>query len=357
LRHLQFALDRVFCLLRGSEVSGDNGAGQEFLERAELAERALKHSAFQSDNLKFRVLTNLAEAYSFVGRRREAIAAYEQASIQLTNLGYDHTKTAVALFTSWGQALMIAGREYEAEKIYREAIDLSLADQAGDGATPLLLENYADSLRRLGRLDEAAAYVERAYLKAQQVKDELGTASILMERASIYGDQRDFRRVTTALAEAESLLRLQLPVGHYAFASLASHRARMAQAEGDFASALRLANQAVAIDEAAIKSRREGGHLLPTLLVRRSKIELEAGKVDQAANDASRALDLLQQAAEADTFSSFLGEAHLAVGRAMQRQGKNDEARANFRLAVQQLERSLGPDNGETRAAREAAAQ
>jgi tetratricopeptide (TPR) repeat protein len=353
----QFALDRVFCLLRGSEVSGDNGDAKTLVARAELAQDALKNAASQSANLKLRVLTHLAEAYGFAGRTREALATFRQASVELTNLGYDQTKTAVGLFTSWGHILMLTGREYEAEKIYRRAIDISLADQTGEAATPLLLDNYADTLRRLGRLDEAAAYAERAYVKARQVNDQLGVGAVLMEQARVECDRGDFRRVTTTLAEAEPLVRRQLPAGHYAFASLASQRSLMAQEKGDLAAAMRLADEALAIDQAAIKARREGGFLLPTLLVRRSNIELEAGKVDDAALDASRALDLLQRAREPETFSSFLGEAHLALGRALQAQGKNDEALANFRLAAEHLENSLGNDHAESRAARTLAAQ
>src|SRR5581483_7523780 len=87
-------------------------------------------------------------------------------------------------------------------------------------------------------------------------------------RARIYREQRDFVRASALLDEVEPRLRLQLPPGHYAFASVASDKSLLEQAGGHLPRALEFANQAVAIDEAAIKAGGQGSAYLPLLLVR-----------------------------------------------------------------------------------------
>ena len=70
------------------------------------------------------------------------------------------------------------------------------------------------------------------------------------------------------------------------------------------------------------------------------------------AADAARALALVQASIEPGTFSEHAGRAYLAMGRALQAQGKSRDARSNFLAAAQHLESALGPDHPESRAAR-----
>ena len=150
-------------------------------------------------------------------------------------------------------------------------------------------------------------------------------------------------------------MRRGLPPGHYGFASLASERSLLAQGEGKISTALDLANQAVMMDEAAVKAGGEGGHLLPVLLVRRANIELDARQPDRAVADAARALSLAQQTVGPGFFSEHVGRAYLALGRALDAQGKRDDARAAFRSAYDHLQDALGPDHVDTRTARQLA--
>jgi len=46
-----------------------------------------------------------------------------------------------------------------------------------------------------------------------------------------------------------------------------------------------------------------------------------------------------------------VGRAYLNLGRALQAQGKSQDARAAFRSAAQNLERALGPDHPDARTA------
>ena len=54
-------------------------------------------------------------------------------------------------------------------------------------------------------------------------------------------------------------------------------------------------------------------------------------------------------------FSSDMGDAYLARGRALQALGRPEEARAAFRSAAEHLQATLGPDHPDTQMARQLA--
>ncbi len=139
------------------------------------------------------------------------------------------------------------------------------------------------------------------------------------------------------------------------FATIASDRSLLAEANGDISAALRLANEAVKLDEDCVKAGRPGAHVLPRMLMHRSALYLQAHDAGKARADAERALGLLQAEAEPGTFSTYVGRAYLALGRALEGQGKSEEARSAFRSAADHLQHGLGADQPETRTARQLA--
>jgi eukaryotic-like serine/threonine-protein kinase len=349
----QYTLARVYCLLRGREVASHRGDSQAGLARVQAAQRLLDSSAFRSDLGDWHIFIDLAEAYRDAGQYREAIAAFEQASRLMTSLGRDETADAGRLYNNWALALFQIGRPLEAEPLFRRDIDISRADSTEAAVSPMTLLNYGRTLRELGRLTQAADYAERAYALAEQAKDEVVIDQSLIERARIYREQGDLAHAEAMLAEVEPRLRGKLPPGHYGFAGTASERSLISLARRDLENALRLANQAVAVDEAAIKAGGQGAGLLPIFLFRRSAIELEVRQTDAAVADATRAVNLLQAGIQPGTHSCNLGRAYLTLGRALQAQRKRDQARAAVRSAAEHLQSTLGPDHPETRAARQ----
>jgi eukaryotic-like serine/threonine-protein kinase len=350
----RFALDRVNCLRTGSVVAKQRGDTQEGIARALAARRVLRASPFATDEEEMGTSLDVADAYSDAGQDREAISEFEHSANLLSALGRNETETAVVLFSNWGLELDQVGRPLEAENIYRRVIEINRDNQTEDAVFPTVLINYARILRELNRLDEASDYAERGYAKAQRVGHELSVNQALLERARIYLAGHELARASAMLTEVDPRLRQSLPQGHYAFASLAAERAMIASESGDVPAALQLVNQAVGIVEAAIQSGGEGAFYLPALLTRRSAIELQARQADPAVADATRAARL-QSAAQPGTFSSKLGYAYLALGRALQAQGKSEEAHPAFRSAVQHLQATLGPDHPDTRNARQLA--
>ena len=351
----QFNFDRVFCLTLGSGVAYTAGAGTQGIERADAALRLLKKSGFTSEREELDALTNLAEAYRFAGQQREAAAMFEQAAQRMTLLGRDKTQAAGTLFNNWALALSQLGQPLEAEKIFRRAIDVSRDDRGEQAVSPMLLINYARTLSDLGRQQEAADYAERGYAKAKQAGDEVVVNQSLLLRGVIYRAQGDVARAKEMLVEVEPRLRQALPAGHVAFASLTSEQALNARAANDLKTALDLSNKAVTMLEATLKKGGQGVEGLPTFLLRRADLELQLGRPLDAANDAGRSLRLLLQAAPAGTFSSRIGRAYLVLARALDAQGKQEEARDAARSAAAHFQNALGPEQADTRAAQQLA--
>jgi tetratricopeptide (TPR) repeat protein/tRNA A-37 threonylcarbamoyl transferase component Bud32 len=347
-----YALDRIFCLERGSEVARNRGASSEAVARAQAARDLLKEAPIPSELAELNTLITLAGAYGSAGRYGEAGAAFERAASLLIVLGRDETQRAATVFNNWGVALMNAGQMLEAEKVLRRVIEISRADRSGSGVPSMSLVNYARVLHELARLDEAADWAERGCTKAQQGGDETALDQGLLLRASIYRDRHEPERSGQMLSEVEPRLRRTLPPGHIGFATLASERALNAEAAGNLELALTLSNQAVAIVEALIKAGRQGPDRLAILLGRRSAVELELGREADAAADAGRAMNMLQKATGPGTHSSTLGRVYFALGRALQARHRSGDAREAFRVAAEHLAGALGAEHPESRTAR-----
>jgi eukaryotic-like serine/threonine-protein kinase len=352
----RYALDRVACLRIGSEVSRQAGQAREGVVRMQAAQRIMEKSPVATDLLKMSASLDLASAYSGTGQDSEALLEFEHASSLLSSLGWEETDTGVHLFNNWALELDQIGRPLEAEKIERHALDLTQDGNSVDVSTAMILNNYAKMLRKLNRLDEAADYAQRSYGRAQKEHNQLVIGQSLLERARIAIAEHRFPEASALLSELELQMRKHLPPGHYAFASLAADRARVALGEGDQTLALQLSNQSVAIGEAALKAGGQGGFAFPGFLLNRSSIELVSGALDEAVADANRALTLVKSNAPPDSFSSTLGSAYLALARAQDAQGKHDDARAAAILASENLERSLGSEHPDTRSAMQLAA-
>jgi eukaryotic-like serine/threonine-protein kinase len=347
----QYALDRVYCLSRASEVAREAGSAKQGIERVQSALKVLKASPFDNEFLELRVHMDLAEAYRQAGELREAISEFEQSAKSMSALGRDETQTAGTLYNNWGMALYQSGRSAEGVKILRRGVDISSADASEDGVSPMLLINYASALQDLRRMDEAANYAERGYAVAKKARHNVAVNQALLLRERIYLDLGQTDRALAMLDEVEPRLKHDLPAGHYAFASVTMERGAIADAKGDHETALRLATQAIAMNEAAIKAGGQGKPMMPMLFAKRSKFEVELGRPDEAVADARRALEMWQAIQKPGVASTILGRGYVTLGRALQAQGKVDDAHAAFGSAVENLAATLGPDHRDTRAA------
>jgi serine/threonine-protein kinase len=347
----QYDFDRMFCLRRGSEVAQERGDAQLGIARMQTVWELVKRSPFDSDALEFQPLMELGEAYRVAGQNQLADSTFKRASQLMTALGRDNTQSAVALFNDWAIVLDRLGRPLRAADLYRRAIDISRVGPTEDAVSPLLLNNYAATLRELGRLDEAADYARRAYEKGVETGDQAAVYHALETRALVYIDQRDFTRAASMLRELQPIVLSTFPPDHYWLGRLASVQALLASGTGDYTAAQLLADRSVRIVEAASKAGKAGSDFLPIALLRRATVELASGHPGQASADAQRALGLLQSATPSGESSYVIATAYLALGRAMQAQGKQEEAKSAFRSAADHFHNTLGADHLEARTA------
>jgi serine/threonine-protein kinase len=347
----QYALDRVSCLAFSSLVARNAGDGGKSIAPALSALQVLRGSVFDSDLTELHAIMNVAESYREAGRFREAIPAFSQAAALMEKLGRDDTQTAGTLYNNWALALSRSGEALQAETIYRKAIDINRADTSGQGISPLLLNNYARTLRDLGRLDQAATAAEQAYATAKQAGAEQTVDQSLMLRAEIYLEQGDALHSSQMLSEVEPRLVRALAPEHYAFAGLYSQQALVAAALGDYPRALASANKAVTVARAATESGAQGVSGWSVVLNRRAKVELSAGHTEDAETDVRAAIRLLEPTIPADSHSATLGNLYVVLARTLITRGETQAAGAAARKAVEHYTPTLGSDSPTTRAA------
>lgn len=341
-----FAVDRVFCLLKADEVDAGTGSLAQPLADDRAAEKALNSSGLRSSYLQLSVLRAIG-VDSIESDLAQAIAADQQAIALEKELGYGNTATAADTFLTLGLALMKAGRPYEAEQAYRQANQIRPLN-----LWAYSMQAYAEPLRELSRLDEAADYAKRAQSKIlTEGKNDVVEIFCLAELVRIYRDQHDFAHAEATFVQLEKLTRSAMPPGDSFFYIISSERSLLSQAEGNLTAALASADQTLSGYEAWIPSHGGSAPWLPLFLYRRAGIEVACGQPDKAIQDAHRALTLLRSLLGKDTFSSHTGRATVALGRALQALGKTDEARAAFHAAAQNFDSALGPEHPESREA------
>lgn len=325
-----YALDRIFCLQRGSEVARNSGDAPLAIQRAEQARALLPQLPIASGLAELDTLITLAGGYSSAGRFQQADAAFRRAGALLTSFGRDNTQRAASVFNNWAVALMNAGRFGDAEPVLRRVLEISRSQGGNDDVPAMSGLNYSKVLRELARVPEAKVYADRAFAAAQKEGDDTVVAQALLFYGGLYRDLGDVPRAGRALDEVEPKLRRMLPPGHVAFASFDSERSLNAQATGNLPQALTLANQSVAIAEALAAAGRQGRDRLPLLLARRSFVEIDLGQPDAAARDANRALELLKNASP----SATSGRAWLALAKATNSPEALQKAEAHLTAAL-----------------------
>jgi tetratricopeptide (TPR) repeat protein len=271
----------------------------------------------------------------------------------MTTLGYDDSQKAVKLFNDWALTLSYDRRELEAQRLYRRALDIGRNDETNSAVAPNLLLNYADLLQQLGQTTEALRYFALASKKAHELNDNVLVDQAELLQAWMFTNAHAYAQATRQVDELEQRLRKRYAPEHYVFAELSSVRAGIALGRGDLPSAAHFATEAVELDEASMRRIGQCAALLTALLVNRSGVDLKSGQRGQAVSDARRAIKLLEDREDPSILSSNVGRAYLALALALEAEGKPDEAQLAARKAYANLLTTLGPDQPDTRSARQ----
>ena len=346
----RFALDRAYCLLCG-DVARERGSFAEAEARVQGAQKLLSQSSVHPESMELDILIDLAESYRVANRHTEAISTFQMAWGLLTASGRDDTATAAQLLDLWALTLEGAGRPLEAEPLYRRAIAISRSDQANHGLGAWLLRDYATTLRDLGKFEEAEDYAEHAYSRALEQGEVMMADTALLQLFQIRLQAPNLRKAEATMAKLTPRIKRDFPPDHYIAAISAAQEGLLARAQGNLEHALELLDHAVSVLQSASRTGNRGSEQLPRILVYRSQVELDLGHKEEARTDAHRALEHFANSLSG-AFSCDMGRAYMALGNALQAQGKADEARAAYRSAVEQLENAGGPDHPEARTAR-----
>jgi eukaryotic-like serine/threonine-protein kinase len=349
----QYASERAACLLHGSEVAYRNGNSDESIARARAAEQAIQSSPVQWNLEGLNILVNLGTVLGDAGNFREAETIFQRASDLMTTLGYDNSQKAVKLFDGWAFTLTYDGRELEAQRMYRRALDISRNDETDSAVAPDLLLNYAGLLQGLGQTTEAARYFALASKKAHELNDNVLVDGTELLQAWMFTNAHAYAQATRQVDELEQRLRKRYAPEHYVFAELSSVRASIALGRGDLPSAAHFAREAVELDEASIRRIGQCAALLSALLTSESGIDLKSGQREQAASDARRAIKLLEEREDPSILSSNIGRGYLALALALEAEGKPDEAQLAARKAYANLQTTVGSDQPDTQSARQ----
>jgi serine/threonine-protein kinase len=346
------ALDRMYCLMRGSEVAQEQGMVARAVELAEAASRENENAPFRSAVQDYGVSSRLAEVYRAAGKLVEANTAFAQAADDLATLGRDRTSMAGTLLNNWGLSLTLMGRPVEAAPLFRRAIELSRVDATDEAVSPMLLANQSRALRDTGHFEEAKAHIESAYARAVAAGHEVVVNQSLLIRASIYREMGDHGRSQQTLDELEPRLRAVLPPLHVAFGSLLVERAYLAQARGENADARVQADAGVELLREVLRATGEGTNYLPYVLLCRARIAVENGNPDRAMADAREVLELLD-ASQPNAKSIWAARAHYVLARALRDVGRAADSTAEARLAIDHFTSAGGTEAPGIAAARE----
>lgn len=346
-----FAAERIFCLMRGTEIASDTGSPQEALARIQTAERLIQESPYRPDSVELTALSDLASEYSQTGQPGQADSTYRRTAALVEALGRDETMLANTVFNNWGVMLLRAGRPLDAERCLRRTIETERGTWGVDGVSGTSLAVYSDILIELGRINEAHGYAQQGYQQGLRAGDGVAMRASLLQLARTYRSRGDLVRSAQSLSELEEQLHRTLPPQHVYFGRLASELAQNAQARGDLPKAMEYADRAVAIAR-EWREKTHGSALYEgEFLVRRSMVLLKLNRPDAALANADSAIPILQQVSIPGSYSSDVGRAYLAKGYALRANGKSEEALAVFRTAAQHLQNSLGTDNAESHVA------
>jgi len=340
----QFAVPRIFCLLRGSHVAREHNQTELGIQRDLEAQALLRESGECSPLLELTIAMDLAESYRVAGQTRQAADAFAVAYKHLVALGRGDTDKAATLLNNWGNAVERLGKPLESERLYRQAVAIETVEGGAETVSPMLLNNLARNLIELHRFREAADYEERAEAVARRQGAEMVVSLCLNVRTIACRELGQLDCAAAALAEFESRWKKSFPPGEIGFAAIASQYALLALARGDPRSALTKADESIALCEAT----PEGRDRLMIYLTRRAQIRMALEQFEEARADSARALTLAQKAAGPDVLTCAIGRAYLSLGRALAAQGKLEEARAAYASALKHLAASLGKEHAET---------
>ena len=339
--------DRANCLQVRSRIKLDTGDAAGALPDAEQALSMLRTPRAGQRVLAINSRDVLAKVHARLGDYPKAIAAYEAAISELTEMGRGRTSLAGVMQNNFGVILINSGQLARASEVLLTSRSLS-ADVLGPGGlNPFADTNLAGVWLELGRTDEAIGLLEGALTFAQRQGNQRFIGFISSKAAIAWCVAGNIARCEERLKLGRATLTTLLPPGHSTFGTLALTTARLALLKGNQENARQQLQTAVSIYDAAAERNPMRIVALSTL----AGLEQRLGNAPRASELSESAVAQARKYAAGLGASDWLGSALLARAKLLEAQSDLKGALLCVQEAKAQLESSLGLQAPATREA------
>jgi tetratricopeptide (TPR) repeat protein len=334
------------CLEQRASLAISLNDGRHGLIYAMQALQHFESTGQQSLRQKSTMLEQVASAYSVKGLPDRAQEYYQQAFDLLERLGRGDSLDASALLSNWGVALFAAGNPLRAADLLERSIAIDQRRSLTGEKAQYTSSNLGGVLRALGRYAEADAAYDIALgarpdpqaevyaivgkARVAVLQGQLENAQQLLDQAAVIMRERHVDEGTSG-ALVHRLVQAQIWMG----------QGRSADAATAFTGVL---DSYTKLD--CCSGPRSQA------LVARATVRLADRQLDAAARDAQEAVRFAQQAQGQLPSSSTTGQAWLMLAQVEQAEGRADEARRAYALAVRNLVATLGEQHPDTVRAR-----
>lgn len=346
----QYALQRAECLSSRSAFGYFTGEAEPMIRNATAAIELLDAIDVPSAWKRTDAEASLAYGYYLARRNREADATWAQVMAELERTGRGRTLAAADALNNWA-LVHYQGDIARAEPLQRRCVELRRAIESGGSVAPTVTFNYAGLLLRLARYDEAERLFEETIRSARARQERRIEIDAMMELVELYAESGELERAGAQLAKLAPYVRDQR-FDEWRRVQLAYYEGRLALARGDHAQARR--RLAEAVETFARRRSKIAMNVLALVGLARAEQALGSGTVAAAA--AREAVALAESFVEREAPSYLVGLSRQALGEIQLANGEEEAGTASLRVALEHLERTLGPDHPATRGARRRAA-
>ena len=242
-------------------------------------------------------------------------------------------------------ALLLQGNSGEAEKLYKQALEIQTKQGPESPAVVLLINNLGDVYKSQARYDDAEAHYKRALAMAEKIggPNSLQVALVLNNLTKVYEDQSRFDDVEAASKRALAIREGKLGPNHPDVAASLNNLAHLYARLGRYAEADRLFQRSMEIWEKALGPKHPH---LATALLNLASVYAEEERLDDAEALYKRALGIREAVFGAN--HSDVATVLNNLAQIYETQGRYNDVETYSKRALAIVTKTLGPSNPDT---------
>ncbi|HWW81745.1 MAG TPA: tetratricopeptide repeat protein, partial [Steroidobacteraceae bacterium] len=280
-------------------------------------------------------LGSIGYAHYLNARNDEADRYYARALKKFAQAGRARGPEAIAVRNNWAIVSDGAGNPKRALELYDEILQIVEQNGSGVSPPPYLVANRARALENIGRYTESLAVYARCVEISEQVGNSTVTAYCLVGQSSALRELGDIKAAKGYCDRASALIGTQVPAGSPAGVAVQITRGKIALSEGRLDDARGILNEVIEHHPA----------VNATALTIRAELNLDAGRLSEAAADARAALARAQSLQAGLPYSYKSGLAWLVLARVLAANGEGDPSRAALENSIKNLSNTVAADH------------